>query len=165
MGGFSGLPLDIKTIIATYDQEVWYQLYRLDHDFNAYAKTQWAIDQFIELFTVKSAEHAGTTYRLLGKLHHRTLPAISDASGYQWWYRNGKFHRDNDMPASISRFIQSWYQHGKLHRWGGPAMICTDGYRYWYTHGVYERGHLCLFTKMNPATPQVYTLCWLHGSN
>jgi hypothetical protein len=35
----------------------------------------------------------------------------------QCWYKNGKIHRDNDLPAIISQNgYKGWYKNGQLHR-------------------------------------------------
>lgn len=61
------------------------------------------------------------------------------------WYKNGKIHRDNDLPAVIYEYSTEWYQFGELHRCGRPAVInrymygpriCGDMY---YIYGVLHR--------------------------
>jgi hypothetical protein len=135
------LILDIKTIIASYDREVWYRLYRYDPEFRAYAMTPHAIARFIELFTVKTVYPDLTEYRLFGKLHRRDLPAMVCRNGDQYWYWRGSCHRDDDLPAAIhANGTQWWYQHGQRHRGNDlPAIIGTGGYRAWHQHGVYVR--------------------------
>ncbi len=53
-------------------------------------------------------------------------------------YKDGKVHRDDDLPAVICYIenYQVWYQNGVLHRNDGtlPAIIRTD-YRAWFGHG------------------------------
>lgn len=40
------------------------------------------------------------------------------------WYKNGKLHRDNDLPAVIDGVNKKWYKYGKLHRDNDlPAVI------------------------------------------
>ena len=35
----------------------------------------------------------------------------------QYWFQNGKLHRDNDLPAVVyANGDQIWYQNGKRHR-------------------------------------------------
>jgi hypothetical protein len=133
------LLLDIKTVIAAYDQEVWYLLYRYDQEFHDYAMTNRAISRFIELFTVKIVESNRTEYRLLGKLHRcNDLPAMVYKDGDHIWRRRGLHHRDHDLPAIIcSDGGQYWCQHGVPHRDNGlPAAIYADGSMAWYQHGV-----------------------------
>lgn len=71
------------------------------------------------------------------------------------WYKNGKLHRNNDLPAEIeydlmdswweepSIITVKWYWHGKLHRLkDGPAFICydpKDAVEQWYQNGVLHR--------------------------
>jgi hypothetical protein len=77
-----------------------------------------------------------------GKLHRDgDLPALIWADGSQYWFKHGKLHRDGDLPAQIhSNGTQLWYQHGKLHRDGDlPAAICSIGTQSWYQHGKRHR--------------------------
>lgn len=66
------------------------------------------------------------------------LPAIIRDSCMEW-FRDGKLHRDGDLPASISvDGHMSWYRDGKLHRDGDlPAIVMRGHLRYqcWYQHG------------------------------
>ena len=64
------------------------------------------------------------------------------------WYKDGKYHRDNDKPAIIyyrkegSVWSETWYRDGKRHRDDDkPSEICyrKDGsvyVEYWYKDGV-----------------------------
>jgi len=46
------------------------------------------------------------------------VPTV-DENGVQRWYRDGKRHRGNDLPAQIwTNGTQFWYKDGKLHRIG-----------------------------------------------
>jgi hypothetical protein len=158
------LILDIKTVIASYDIRTWYQLYRYDPAFRAYAQTSHAINLFIALFTIKTTTYNTEEYRLFdylhrdndlpalirgdgtqawyrrGQLHRCDLPAIITANGNWYWYQQNQRHRDNDLPAIIyATGDQEWYQHGKLHRCDLPAVIYADGRRDWYQHGQRHR--------------------------
>lgn len=57
------------------------------------------------------------------------------------WYKNGKLHRDNDLPAIIrARGGQVWYNHGNIHcKDDLPAIIDADGDQYWYKNGKLHR--------------------------
>jgi hypothetical protein len=130
------LLLDIKTIIAAYDQEVWYILYRHDQEFHDYAVTDQAISRFVELFTVKTVDPHSTNYQLFGKLHHCGIPALILANGDQYWYQRGVCHRGNDLPAIIlADGYQAWYQRGQCHRCDLPAVTLANGHQAWYQHG------------------------------
>jgi antitoxin component YwqK of YwqJK toxin-antitoxin module len=77
-----------------------------------------------------------------GKLHRdNDLPAIIFSNGYQGWYKNGKLHRDNDLPAAISSDGDHyWYQNGNLHRDNDlPATIYSNGEQCWYKNGERHR--------------------------
>jgi antitoxin component YwqK of YwqJK toxin-antitoxin module len=58
-----------------------------------------------------------------------------DEYGNQFWYQNGKPHRE-DSPAIIwANGDQHWYKNGELHREDGPAVIREDGSEEWYKNG------------------------------
>ena len=61
--------------------------------------------------------------------------------GHQYWYRNGKLHRDNDLPAIIySNGTCVWFQNGRKYREGDqPAAIYADGTQHWYKNGRLHR--------------------------
>jgi hypothetical protein len=65
--------------------------------------------------------------------HHRDndLPAVITVAGSQYWYQNGQQHRDNDLPAVITAGRdQYWYKNGKIHRDNDlPAIIYSNTYR------------------------------------
>lgn len=65
-------------------------------------------------------------------------PAVIYNNGSsRYWYRNGKLHRDGDMPAIIiSDDTQYWYKNGLLHRHGKPAIVESDGHAVWYQDGI-----------------------------
>ena len=73
-----------------------------------------------------------------GNIHsYDDLPAKT-YRGNREWYRHGKLHRDNDLPAFNSvRGDKEWYQHGKRHRDVGPAVVRRDGVCSWYRHGLH----------------------------
>jgi hypothetical protein len=56
----------------------------------------------------------------------------------KYWYKNRKFHRDNDLPAIYSDTSRAWYQEGELHRDNDqPAVIHSNGVKTWYQNGRY----------------------------
>ena len=58
-----------------------------------------------------------------------------DDDGDQFWYLNGKRHRE-DGPAVINaNGTKAWCLNGKFHREDGPAYIGADGTQYWYLNG------------------------------
>ena len=54
------------------------------------------------------------------------------------WYKDGKWHRDNDQPAIIySDGSRYWFKNGKRHRDNNkPAITNVDREQYWYKNGV-----------------------------
>jgi len=70
------------------------------------------------------------------------LPAAISSSGSQIWYKNGKIHRDNNLPAIIfsNDGTQIWYKNGEKHRDNDlPAEIWSNGDQVWYKNGKYHR--------------------------
>lgn len=71
------------------------------------------------------------------------LPAFrwySDPTSYTFnWYKDGRMHRDDDKPASMSNFEFVWMHNGQQHRpYGLPAVIRADGTcSYWYKNVQY----------------------------
>jgi antitoxin component YwqK of YwqJK toxin-antitoxin module len=64
------------------------------------------------------------------------------------WYKNGKLHRDDDMPAIIepakSRpekcgVTLTWMQNGKIHRDGDQPAMVSDTFISWYKNDVVHR--------------------------
>ncbi len=77
-----------------------------------------------------------------GRRHREhDLPAEIETNGSQWWYKNGELHRDNDLPAvKFPNGFQEWYQNGKCHREHDlPAVIFSNGDQCWYQNGKYHR--------------------------
>jgi hypothetical protein len=75
-----------------------------------------------------------------GKIHREgDLPAITRNEQYQEWYRNGRLHRDRDLPAIIGTNFREWYKNGKLHRDGDqPAVIDLQlQLREWWVNGIF----------------------------
>lgn len=71
-----------------------------------------------------------------GKLHRdRDLPAI-ESKNLKIWYQNGLVHRNGDLPAVILNETQGWHKFGKRHRDVGPAVIFSDGTKAWYKNGI-----------------------------
>jgi hypothetical protein len=88
-------------------------------------------------------DSAGQYWCKEGKRHRDDdLPARISNNGDQYWYKEGKLHRNGDLPAVTSvHGDQYWYKEGKLHRDGDlPAIIYAEGDQYWYTEGKIHRG-------------------------
>jgi antitoxin component YwqK of YwqJK toxin-antitoxin module len=78
-----------------------------------------------------------------GKFHRdNDLPAMIFSDGRQFWFKNGQMHRDNDLPATIypNGQLQEWFQNGKFHRDNDlPAVIFSNGHQSWYNNGEIHR--------------------------
>jgi antitoxin component YwqK of YwqJK toxin-antitoxin module len=64
-----------------------------------------------------------------------------DDHGNEYWYKNGKLHRDNDLPALIYKDGDKlWYKNDKLHRDNDlPSIILINGDKFWYKNGNSQR--------------------------
>ena len=57
-------------------------------------------------------------------------------NGTKIWHKNGKIHRDNDLPAIIyGNGVKYWYKNGRLHREKGPAIVNLDGENEYFLNG------------------------------
>jgi len=86
--------------------------------------------------------HGSQAWLKNGKLHRdNDLPAIIKADGEKLWYKNGKRHRDNDLPAAIWKDgTQVYYKNDRLHRDNDlPAVIYPDGTKEWYKNDKQHR--------------------------
>lgn len=93
-----------------------------------------------------------------GKLHRDDdLPAIEYTDGHKMWYKNDEIHRDGDLPAiEYANGSKKWYKDGLLHRDGDlPAVeYYEDGDKMWYKNGVLHRD------GDNPAIEYTYKKEW-----
>ena len=97
--------------------------------------------KLLEIIDV-SMYYDNVSYLRNGKLHRdNDLPAVIYTDGKQRWYQNGLTHRDNDLPAVITEEgDQTWYKNGFKHRDNDlPAKINANGDKYWYQNGFHYR--------------------------
>lgn len=73
-----------------------------------------------------------------GEKHRTDGPAFVDSDGSQYYYINGKCHRE-DGPARSSKVANIWMINGKVHRIGAPAILYTNGNYNWLSKGVRHR--------------------------
>ena len=66
----------------------------------------------------------------------KALMPITTSSGDQKWFKGGKLHRDDDLPACIFKSgSRYWYQNGIHARTGfKPACISSNGQKTWYNN-------------------------------
>ena len=85
----------------------------------------------------RSRDRDGRSYRN-GLLHsYDDEPAIvADNGTYKVWYKQGKIHREGDLPAiTRNEIYQEWYKEGELHRDNYLPAIQGNSMRQWYTNG------------------------------
>jgi hypothetical protein len=71
-----------------------------------------------------------------GKLHRDAAPAIQAANGNMYWYQNDELYREDGPAVEAARGNKFWYQHNELHRTDGPA-IEWDGVNEYHVRGTY----------------------------
>lgn len=84
----------------------------------------------------------------VGELHSfNDKPAIITKDGYKYWYKNGRRHRDNDLPAVVDNKnndykacgYKEWWIDGIRHRgFDRPAFIFYD-VKIWIVNGKRHR--------------------------
>jgi antitoxin component YwqK of YwqJK toxin-antitoxin module len=86
----------------------------------------------------------GTYYYKNGKLHRDgDLPAIENSDGTKKWYKNGLRHRDGNLPAiEYSNSTKEYYKHGRLHCDNGPAIIQFGYSKYYKNDQLHRDGDL-----------------------
>lgn len=72
-----------------------------------------------------------------GDRHCDNGPAIIYCGGTEEWYQDGECHRDNGLPAVVTRdWAMGWYKRDLLHRENGlPAVILGSGHQEWSREG------------------------------
>ena len=56
-------------------------------------------------------------------------------NGDEFWYRNGKLHREDGPAVEWTDGSKFWYRNGKYHREDGPAIEYANGDKFWYRNG------------------------------
>ena len=76
-----------------------------------------------------------------GKLHRRDgLPAVELLSGYRAWYVNGCRHNEGGPARQWSNCQEEWYVDGEMHRDGDKLAVTTSkGVLIWYKKGKRHR--------------------------
>jgi len=62
-----------------------------------------------------------------------------NSTGNNYWYKNGNYHRDKDLPAIIwYDGDMFWFENGEYHRENDkPAIIHNNGSMAWYIDGEF----------------------------
>ena len=67
-----------------------------------------------------------------GKFHREDGPASEDSDGNKFWYIDDELHRLDGPAIEFSGGTKEWYINGHLHRTDGPAIERSDGHTHWY---------------------------------
>ena len=112
----------VRFIIATYIPQLM-NFFSLPPHLQAAIEMKFCVDRVL----IKNK----TDTKLFGKLHSRlNEPAVCHHNGKDLkWYKCGKLHRDNDLPAIERRIGHWWFQHGQLCRYNDkPEVILFPRY-------------------------------------
>ena len=71
--------------------------------------------------------------------------------GSEFWYLNGKLHREGGPAVVHLNGSKEWYLNDRLHREDGPAVMYVSGYAEWWVRGwrCTELGHAVFVRKQN----------------
>jgi len=90
-------------------------------------------------YEVKANKYGSKYWYRNGKQHRDgDLPAVEYVDGTKEWWKNGELHRDGDLPA-VEWLCgdKEWWKNGKQHRDGDlPAIEFANGDKYWYKNGI-----------------------------
>jgi antitoxin component YwqK of YwqJK toxin-antitoxin module len=107
-------------------------------------REQKRISQYWKRFTTYQVkDYASGKYWYRNGKSHRDgdLPAIVLDNGTKQWYKNDKLHRDGNLPAAEwSNGTKQWWKNNKLHRDGNlPAIEWANSRKEWYKNGKLHR--------------------------
>ena len=72
------------------------------------------------------------------KIH--TKYEVKENASCKEWFRNGKRHRDGDLPAVEQNDRKEWFKNGLRHRDGDlPAIVWKNGTKLWWQNGLRHR--------------------------
>ena len=130
------LPNELIKTIVTYDNETWIKCCHLSKYF-----LQFNDQDELKLKFLRS--DMKNCYKICyflpnGLLHNYDKPSVLLCDDLEF-YKNGKLHRDNDLPAKILTNGGSlWYKNGDRHRDNDlPAYIDVNGNKHYYIKGRY----------------------------
>ena len=138
------LPSEVIELIAKQDNSTWLILVRTFKFLGTKSLNKNYSNDLKNKFIRKKENYNNfkISYHLPNGKYHRDndLPAIIFSDGRQDWYQHGNYHRDNDLPAIIcSNGTQEWYQNDQLHRDNDKlAIISSDGRQYWYKWSILQ---------------------------
>ena len=79
------------------------------------------------------------------------METIKTINGTKYYYKNGKLHRDGDLPAiEYTNGRKCYYKNGEFHRDGDlPAIEESDGTKQYWKNGIeYTKEQVKFMTKM-----------------
>ena len=92
------------------------------------------INNFIE-YKVKVYANGNKYWYKEGRYHREDGPAIEFPNGGKYWYKEGKLHREDGPAIEYFNGDKEWYKEGQYHREDGPAVEYSNGNKCWYING------------------------------
>ena len=59
-----------------------------------------------------------------------------NADGDKFWFKDGKFHREDGPAREYADGSKEWYLNGQNHRVDGPAVEFFNGKKKWWINGM-----------------------------
>ena len=121
------------------DARVWVRcMFGLTHRDSVNLYNDWCQDRFDSKYTFYSGPATLKNWFKDGRRHRdNDLPAVIDLGNYRMWFKDGKRHRGDDKPAiEYENGRKVWFKNDNRHRDGGkPAVEYPDGTKEWYKNG------------------------------
>jgi hypothetical protein len=93
-----------------------------------------------------------------GKYHREDGPACEWSNGDKEWYFNGYLHRVDGPAIELNNGTKLWHLNNKLHREDGPTCEYKSGDKKWFLNGrlVYSKGknNIHLFHNLSESFKQ-----------
>ena len=133
----------ISTVLSHLNINKYEKIVKLIHEREQKRIIQyWKIHTKYEVIYTTSDELVIKEWIRNGKLHRDgDLPVVEYANGTKYWYKHNKMHRDGDLPAIVSAYgTKYWYKNGERHRDGDlPAVESANGTKCWCKNGNLHR--------------------------
>jgi len=98
-----------------------------------------SFDKVPAKYTGKNVINDNVFYYKNGKFHREDGPAVENVNGDKYWYLNGKHHREDGPAVENVNGDKYWYLNGKHHREDGPACEYANSKKEWFINGKHHR--------------------------